>query len=71
MYRVGLIGHTGHGDFGHDLDLVCTNLPGFTVVAVAIADPVGRARAKERSGATRDYASYRDMLLPERISIYC
>src|SRR5512145_927865 len=65
-YRAAIIGHTGRGNFGHDLDLVFAHRRDVEVVAVADPDAVGRARAAERSGATRQYADYREMLRQER-----
>ena len=61
-----VIGHTGRGDYGHGLDTVFNNLPGVTVVAVADPDPVGRAKAAERTRAPRQYADYREMLEKEK-----
>ena len=37
-YRVGVIGHTGRGNYGHGLDVVRNSLPGCEIVAVADAD---------------------------------
>ena len=48
-----VIGHTGHGDYGHGLDVVFNGVPGVKVVAVADPDGVGRANAAGRAGATR------------------
>ena len=39
------------------------------MVAVADPDDAGRARAKEQSGASRDYADYREMLQREELDI--
>src|SRR5207244_991428 len=65
-YRVGIIGHTGRGDYGHAVDLAFTKMPNVEIVAVADASEVGRAAAKSRSGAATAYASYRDMLAKEK-----
>jgi predicted dehydrogenase len=61
-YRAAILGHTGRGDFGHGYDQVFQNVPGVAVEAVADPDPVGRAKAKERSGARQSYADYRTLL---------
>jgi len=37
-WRVGVIGHTGRGNYGHGLDTVWREVPGTQVVAVADAD---------------------------------
>src|SRR5205085_10511042 len=68
-YRTGIIGHTGAGDYGHDLDLTCGGMPELDVVALADPDPTGRARAAERSGAARTYVSYGEMLAQERLDL--
>jgi predicted dehydrogenase len=68
-YRTGIIGHTGAGDYGHDLDLTCGRMPELDVVALADPDPTGRARAAARSGAARTYASYGEMLAHERLDL--
>src|SRR5438093_8362720 len=65
-YRVAVIGHTGRGNYGHQLDLAWQGLPGVEYVAVADEDPAGRAAAAARTGAPRSYADYREMLARER-----
>ncbi|MES2793524.1 MAG: Gfo/Idh/MocA family oxidoreductase [Planctomycetota bacterium] len=61
-YRVGIIGRTGHGDYGHGLDTVWKEIPDVEVVAVADENAVGLAKAIERTGAKTGYADYREML---------
>ena len=68
-YRTGIIGHTGAGDYGHDLDLTCGRMPELDVVALVDPDPTGRARAAARSGAARTYASYVEMLAQEPLDL--
>jgi predicted dehydrogenase len=65
-WRVCVIGHTGHGDYGHGIDLVWKSIPGAEILAVA--DPVaeGAAKAAKRTGAARTYADYREMLRKEK-----
>ena len=70
-YRVGVIGHTGRGNYGHGLDLAFIGLPRVTIVAVADADADGLSKAVDRIAAaqgspTRGYADYREMLTKER-----
>lgn len=69
MYRVGIIGHTGRGNFGHGLDTVWVGFPGCQVAAVADANPAGLAAAKKRIGVDVGYADYRDMLEREKLDI--
>jgi predicted dehydrogenase len=68
-YRTGIIGHTGAGDYGHDLDLTCGRMAELEVVALADPDSTGRARAAARSGAARTYASYSEMLAQEQLDL--
>ena len=62
QYKAVLIGHTGQGNYGHGLDMVYSDMPEVDVVAVADPDAEGLASAARRTGATRPYADYRDML---------
>jgi len=64
--KAAIIGHTGHGNYGHELDLIFSELPNVEVVAVADPDTSGRQKAAERSKALRQYADYREMLEKER-----
>lgn len=65
-WRVCIIGHTGHGNYGHGIDIVWKSIPGAEVLAVA--DPVadGAAKAAKRTGAAHCYADYREMLRKEK-----
>ena len=65
-YRVAVIGHTGRGNYGHGMDMVWRSVQQTKVIAVADADPAGRAAAAKRIGAARAYADYRDMLRQEK-----
>ena len=61
-YRVGVIGHTGQGGYGHGLDTVWEDVPETQVVGVADPDPQGLAEAVKRLGGPKGYANYRQML---------
>ena len=61
-YRVAVIGHTGHGNYGHGLDRVWQEIPETQVVAVADADPKGLANAEKRLEQAKGFADYREML---------
>lgn len=65
-YRAAVIGHTGHGNYGHGLDVVWQAFPNIEVVAVADADEAGLAQAVARAKAPRGYRDYRDMLQQEK-----
>ncbi len=64
--KAAIIGHTGHGDYGHQLDLVFSELSNVEVVAVADPDSGGREKAAARSKALRQYGDYREMLEREK-----
>jgi len=62
-YRVGIIGHTGRGNYGHGIDTVWAHFKDrCEVVAVADADEKGRADAVKRVQAAKAYADYRQLL---------
>jgi len=65
-YRVGVIGHTGRGNYGHGLDTVWRAFPNIELAAVADANEAGRAAAAKRLNAPRAYADYREMLQREK-----
>ena len=68
-YRVGVIGHTGRGNYGHGIGDVWPVFPQTQVVAVADPDEEGRTKAQERTGAAHSYADYREMLETEKPDI--
>ena len=59
---VGVIGHTGQGNYGHGEDTVWLKFPQTKIVAVADADPKGLADAAKRLGGVKAYADYKVML---------
>ncbi|HEX3872388.1 MAG TPA: Gfo/Idh/MocA family oxidoreductase, partial [Pirellulales bacterium] len=67
--RVAVIGHTGRGNFGHDVDKVWLGEPEVEVVAVADADPTGLAAVQKRLKLDRGFADYRQMLSAARPDI--
>ncbi len=68
-YRVGIIGRTGKGNYGHDVDGAFTKIPTVEVVAVADEDEAGRTAAQQKTGAKNAYADYRQMLSVEKLDI--
>ncbi len=70
-FRAVIIGHTGHGNYGHDHDLIFSGRSNVDVLAVADPDPVGRAKAAGRSHALRSYADYGEMLEKEKPNLVC
>ena len=61
-YRAGAIGHTGRGNYGHNLHLAYQDLAKVDFVAVADPDDEGRERAVAQTCAKHAYADYRVML---------
>jgi predicted dehydrogenase len=70
-YRVGIIGSTGRGDYGHALDGVWSKVPGVQIVAVADADAQGREAAGKRLQVDKLYDDYRQMLAREKFDVVC
>jgi predicted dehydrogenase len=60
--RVGVVGHTGRGDFGHGLDTMWASLPDTEIVAVADAVADGLEAAKKKLKVEQGFADYRRML---------
>lgn len=63
---VGVAGHTGAGDYGHQLDRAFVGQRGAEIVAVADPDEAGRAAAMKRIGAPRGYPALAELLERER-----
>jgi predicted dehydrogenase len=68
-FRAVIIGHTGHGDYGHGMELCLNHRKDVEVLALADADEKGRAAAAKRANAARTYADYREMLDKEKPDI--
>lgn len=68
-YRVGVIGSTGRGDYGHGLDTPWIGFPQCQLVAVADDNPTGLAVAARRLGVKQAYRDYRQMLEQEQLDI--
>jgi len=68
-YRVAVIGHTGRGNYGHGIDTVWRAFGNMDLLAIADADDAGRAAAAKRTGASRLYSDYREMLRIEKPEI--
>jgi predicted dehydrogenase len=64
--RAAVIGHTGHGDYGHGLESIFAGQPGIELVALADPDPTGRASTAAKIKAPRQYADYRNLLAKEK-----
>ncbi len=68
-YRVGVIGRTGKGAYGHGLDTVWLQCDKAEVVAVADENEAGRTAAAKRLGAKAAYADFKQMLEKEKPQI--
>lgn len=64
--KVGVIGHTGRGNYGHGLDKVWLRLPETRIVAVADPDKEGLKKATQRLKVEKGYSDYRELLVEER-----
>lgn len=67
--RVGVIGRTNKGNYGHGLDTVWKQIPETEVVSVADDDDAGRAKAQQVTRAATSYADYREMLAQEKLDL--
>jgi predicted dehydrogenase len=61
-WRVAVIGHTGHGDYGHGLDVMWLQMPETEIVGVADADAAGLEKARTKLKGPPGFADYRAML---------
>jgi len=67
--RAVVIGHTGHGDYGHGMDVCLAHRTEVEVVGLADPDEKGRAIAAKKANAPRTYADYHEMLAKEKPDI--
>ena len=68
-YRIGVIGHTGKGNYGHGMDRVWLDVPRTQIVAVADADAKGLAAGRKRAKVDKAYGDYRKMLAEQKPDI--
>ena len=71
IFRIGVIGASGKGDYGHGIDVTFAGLERAKIVAVADEQPAGLQKAAQRLGAERRYADFRKMLEKEKLDIVC
>ena len=67
--KVGIVGHTGRGNYGHHLDMAFVGVEGVEIVALADPHEAGRANAVAKTGALKGYANYLEMLEREHLDI--
>ncbi len=70
-YRIGVIGSTGRGDYGHGLDTAWFAFPNCEIVALADDNEKGRAEAEKRLGLKESFSDYREMLDEAKPDIAC
>jgi predicted dehydrogenase len=69
--RIGVIGSTSRGDYGHGLDTAFQGLDRAELVAVVDDNPAGLQKAGQRLGVTDLFADYRQMLDRVKPDIVC
>ncbi len=68
--RAAVLGHTGHGDYGHGHDLSLQLHPGVEMVGVADLDRAGAEKLVQRIGG-RPYTDYLQLLVAEKPDLVC
>lgn len=71
-WRVGVIGHTGRGDYGHGLHTMWLAVPETQIVGIADADAKGLEAAQKKVNGAPGYADFRRMLAetkPEIVAV--
>lgn len=71
-FKVAIVGRTGHGDYGHAVDVAWLEVPNAQVVAVADDDKAGLGEAARRLKVDKSFTSYEQMLdevKPDIVSI--
>lgn len=68
-YTIGVLGHTGRGNFGHGLDTVWKNLPNTKIVAVSDGNPAGLKKAQQKLKTEQGYTDYHKLLETHRPDI--
>src|SRR5258708_6663119 len=62
IYRVGVIGSSKRGDYGHGLDIMWREVPGVQLVVVADDNAEGLRKAAKRLGVEQAFSDYHVML---------
>ncbi len=71
IYRAGVIGRTGKGDYGHGLDVAFARVPNAKLVAISDDNPDGLVAAGKKTGVNQLYTDYREMLAKEQLDLVC
>lgn len=71
VFKICIIGETGRGDFGHEMDMAWLAIPNTEIIAVSDRDPVGLKKALNRLRIDKGYLDYKEMLAKEKPDIVC
>tara|TARA_A100001037_G_scaffold305731_1_gene347131 strand:- start:66544 stop:67683 length:1140 start_codon:yes stop_codon:yes gene_type:complete len=69
IYKVGVIGKTGEGNYGHHLDTAFHGIHNAEIISIADHNEIGLKEAGIRTGAERLYLDYEEMLKCEDLDI--
>lgn len=69
--KAAIIGHTGRGDYGHELDDIFSGRADVELVAVADASETGRKMTQEKLSPAKGYRDHREMLEKESPDLVC
>ena len=61
-WRIGVLGSTGRGNYGHGLDTAWSAIPNTEVVAVSDDNPDGLTRAAEKLKVKQTFTDYRELM---------
>lgn len=68
-HKAVVMGHSGAGNFGHNLDMLFHRLDGVRLDAIANGDSGAVEESRTKTGAKNAYADYREMLDSEQADI--
>jgi len=70
-YRIGVMGSTGRGNFGHELDEAWLAFPNCEIVGLSDDNESGRREAEKRLSLDKSFADFRTMLDETKPDIAC
>jgi predicted dehydrogenase len=70
-YRIGVMGSTGRGNYGHELDEAWLAFPNCEIVGLSDDNESGRKEAEKRLSLDKSFADYRTMLDQTKPDIAC
>jgi len=69
--KAAIIGHTGRGDYGHELDEIFIDREDLELVAIADADETGLRKTENKLAPVRGYRDYQKLLATEKPDLVC